>query len=313
MDLDPSALRTMQAVAAAGSVSGAARLLGTSQPAVSQQVRRLERRLGTSLLERHGRSVRLTEAGEVLARHGAAVVAAVDAAGQEVAALTGLRAGRVRLVAFPSSSATVVPRALALLHQRHPGVRVQLTEAEPPEALAELRAGRADVAVVFAYDDPHAGPDADLDRLRTRDLLEDPLWLALPAGHPAAGATGAAGAADGGPGLGALRQETWIAGCPRCRGHLLDLCAAQGFVPEISYATDDYVAVLGLVAAGLGVAVLPGLVLGTVSRPDVALRPLRPASRRRVLAATTPDLARVPAVTAALDALAGAARDLPAR
>ena len=307
MDLDPSALRTMQAVAAAGSVSGAARLLGTSQPAVSQQVRRLERRLGTSLLERHGRSVRLTEAGEVLARHGAAVVAAVDAAGQEVAALTGLRAGRVRLVAFPSSSATVVPRALALLHERHPGVRVQLTEAEPPEALAELRAGRADVAVVFAYDNPDAGPDADLDRLCTRDLLQDPLWLALPAGHPAAEA------AHGGPGLGALREETWIAGCPRCRGHLLDLCAAQGFIPEISYATDDYVAVLGLVAAGLGVAVLPRLVLGIVSRPDVALRPLRPASRRRVLAATTPDLGRVPAITAALDALATAARDLPAR
>jgi molybdate transport repressor ModE-like protein len=300
VDVDPSALRTMRAIADSGSISGAARQLGTSQPAVSQQVRRLERRLGAALVERAGRGVRLTEVGAVLARHGTTVAAAVDAAAEEVAALTGLHAGRVRLVAFPSSSAALVPAALALLRRRHPGVKVNLTEAEPPEALAELRAGRCDVAVAFAYTD--VPPDDELNDLDVRRLLEDPLWVALPAGHPAA--------ADGADGvrLDALRDATWIAGCPRCRGHLLHLCATEGFQPETAYATDDYVAVLGLVAAGLGVAVVPGLVLDSVSRPGVVLRPLLPASTRQVHAVTTADLRRVPAVAAALDALAEVAR-----
>ncbi len=294
MTLDATALRTMRAVAEAGSISGAARLLGTSQPAVSQQVRRLERRLGTAVLERAGRSVRLTEAGRVLARHGGAVTAAVDAASEEVAALTGLRTGRVRMVAFPSSSATLVPSALALLRERHPGVRVQLTEAEPPEALGELDTGRADVAVVFSYDGKDS--DDDLSGLAVRPLLRDRIWLALPAGHPAEGRADLRG----------LREETWIGGCPRCRGHLLDLCQAEGFVPEIAYATDDYMAVLGLVAAGMGVAILPELVLKSVSRPGVKLTPLEPVSLRYVHAVTTRDLTRVPAVTAAIDALAAA-------
>jgi DNA-binding transcriptional LysR family regulator len=291
MDLDATALRTMRAVAEAGSISGAARILGTSQPAVSQQVHRLERRLGTALLQRAGRSIRLTEAGHVLARHGRAVTAAVDAASEEIAALTGLQAGRVRLVAFPSSSATLVPGALSLLGSRYPGIRVELTEAEPPEALADLQAGRADVAVVFSYDQDDT--DDELGQLAVHPLLDDPMWLVLPAGHPSAGATH----------LGDLREQTWIAGCHRCRGHLLDLCRAAGFVPQIAYATDDYVAVLGLVAAGLGVAVLPELVLTTVSRPDVHLTPLQPSSMRRIHAVTTRDLQRVPAVTAAIDAL----------
>lgn len=303
MDVDPSALRTMRAIAQAGTISGAARELGTSQPAVSQQVRRLERRLGTALVERAGRGVRLTEAGSVLARHGGAVAAAVDAAGEEIAALTGLRAGRVRLLAFPSSSATLVPTALALLRARHPGLRVQLSEAEPPEALTELRAGRCDLAVAFAY--PPRLSRGELDDLAVRRLLVDPLWVALPAEHPAVDAE------RDDVHLQALRKETWIAGCPRCRGHLLELCAAEDFRPDIAYATDDYVAALGLVAAGLGVAVVPGLVLASVTRPGVVLRRLRPASAREVHAMTTADLVRVPAVAAALEALTDAAVSVP--
>jgi molybdate transport repressor ModE-like protein len=296
VDVDAAALRTMRAVAEAGSISGAARVLGTSQPAVSQQVRRLERRLGTALVERAGRSIRLTEAGQVLARHGGSVAAAVDAAGEEIAALTGLRSGRVRLVSFPSSSATLVPSALALLRSRHPGVEVHLTEAEPPESLAELREGRCDVVVAFTYK-----ASVDVEGLVTRPLLTDPLRLAVPADHPAADRLD-------GEGLAALAGDTWIAGCPRCRTHLLALCSAAGFTPEIAYATDDYVAVLGLVAAGLGVALVPGLVLDAVRRDGVRLVTLRPEPVRRIKAVTTPDLARVPAVAAALDALEVAAR-----
>jgi DNA-binding transcriptional LysR family regulator len=313
--LDVGALRMVQAVAEHGTLTAAAAALGVSQPAVSQHLRRLERRLGTAVLDRSGRSVRLTEAGRVLARHGATVSAALHAASAEVAALTGLRAGVVRLVAFPSACATLVPRALADLRVRHPGLSVTLVEAEPPESVALLAAGEADVVLTFAYDDlarTARGPDdverptddvataAPDPRLVHRRLLTDPTLVALPAGHPAATADGLA--------LGDLAADTWIAGCPRCRRHLLTSGRAAGFEPRVAYATDDYPAVLGLVAAGLGVAVLPGLVRATAAGvPGVVLRPVDGTSARRVDAVTTRDLLRVPAVVATLDALASAA------
>lgn len=312
--LDVGGLRLLQAIAEHGTLTAAAAVLGTSQPAVSQHVRRLERRLGTALLDRSGRRVRLTEAGAVLAAHGQTVNAAVRSAAAQVTALTGLRAGVVRVVAFPSSSATLVPLALARLRREHPGLTVTLDEAEPPEALARLRAGTCDVAVTFAYAGsgstatlaPPTDAAADGARdgepsgLVARHLLDDPTLAVLPADHPRAD--------DPHLSLSDLADETWIAGCPQCRGHLLHSAAACGFAPEIAYATDDYVAVLSLVAAGLGVALLPRLVRQTGERhPGVVLRPAAGTSARRVYAVTTPDLMRVPAVAATLDALAAAA------
>ena len=139
--IDAAGLRVMKAIADEGSFTAAAASLGATQPAVSQMVRRLEQRTGTVLVERVGRNVRLTEAGQVLARHATPVLAALDAAEEEVAAIAGLRSGRVRLMAFPSASATLVPRALALVKQRFPDVSISFTEAEPPESLAALKAG----------------------------------------------------------------------------------------------------------------------------------------------------------------------------
>ncbi|MBI4939615.1 MAG: LysR family transcriptional regulator [Actinobacteria bacterium] len=303
-DLDVQSLRIVRAIADAGTITAAATALGYSQPAVSQHVRRLERRLGTALLERRGRGVRLTEAGQVLARHGATVTAALDAAASEVAALTGLRGGRVRLLAFPSSSATLVPTALATLREQHPDLRVSLDECEPPESLQRLRAGACDVAIAFSYPGTDLGRgEDDLAGLEVRLLLEDPPVLALPAGHPLAESRRLH--------LRDLAGQTWIAGCARCRGHLLQACAAAGYTPSIAYATDDYVAVLGLVAAGLGVALLPGLVLPTAARhPGVAVRAVGGTSPRTVSTVTTPDLMRVPAVAATVDALSDAALSL---
>lgn len=302
--LDVQALRLMRAIADHGSLTAAAAAIGSSQPAVSQHVRRLERRLGTALLERAGRGVRLTEAGHVLAHHGATVTAAVGAAAAEVLSLTTLRAGRVRLVAFPSSSATIVPRALADLRDRHPGLAVTLDEAEPPQALDALRTAACDVALVFAYPGV-ATSGGDHDGLVARHLVDDGTVVALPADHPAARS---AGRLD----LAALADDVWIAGCPRCRGHLLAAARSRGFTPRVAYATDDYVAVLGLVAAGLGVALLPGLVLPTALRtPGVVVRAAAGTVERTVHAVTTPDLLRVPAVAVTLDALAAAARTVP--
>jgi len=294
--IDAAGLRVMRAIADEGSFTGAALSLGYSQPAISQMVRRLEQRTGTVLVERVGRNVRLTEAGQVLARHAVNVLAALDAAEEEVAAIAGLRAGRVRLMAFPSSSATLVPRALALVKERYPEVKVSFTEAEPPESLAALRAGECDLAVAFAYEGTDLGRgEEDLDMFVTRKLLDDEVRLALPKDHPMATEK----VAD----LSKLSEESWIAGCPRCRGHLLSLCNRAGFVPNVSFETEDYVAVLGLVAEGLGVALIPDLILRTAHHRDVVTLPIKPASRRAVHVVTTSDLQRVPAVKATLDAL----------
>ncbi|MDQ2781186.1 LysR family transcriptional regulator [Lapillicoccus sp.] len=298
--IDAAGLRVMKAIADEGSFTGAAVALGFSQPAVSQMVRRLEQRTGTVLVERFGRNVRLTEAGEVLARHAVGVLAALDAAEEEVAAIAGLRAGRVRLMAFPSSSASLVPRALALVKERFPDISVTFSEGEPPESLAALRAGECDIAVAFAYEGTDIGRGEDLDYFVTHHLLDDEVRLAVPLGHPLADRQ----QVD----LSEFADEEWIAGCPRCRGHLLALTRQAGFSPTVSFETEDYIAVLGLVSSGLGVALVPDLILAAAHTTDVATLSLRPASRREIHAVTTKDLQRVPAVKATLDALTDSAR-----
>ncbi|HYQ34125.1 MAG TPA: LysR family transcriptional regulator [Lapillicoccus sp.] len=298
--IDAAGLRVMKAIAEEGSFTGAAVALGYSQPAVSQMVRRLEQRTGTVLVERIGRNVRLTEAGKVLARHAVGVLSALDAAEEEVAAIAGLRAGRVRLMAFPSSSASLVPRALALVKERFPDISVTFSEGEPPESLAALRAGECDIAVAFAYEGTDIGRGEDLADFVTIKLLDDEVRLAVPLNHPLADRD----EVD----LVDFTDENWIAGCPRCRGHLLSLTRRAGFAPTVSFETEDYIAVLGLVSAGLGVALVPDLILAAAHTSDVATLSLTPASRRQIHAVTTDDLQRVPAVRATLEALEESAR-----
>lgn len=246
--IDAAGLRVIQAIAQQGSFTAAAVSLGYSQPAVSQMVRRLEERAGTPLVERMGRSVRLTEAGLVLARHAGPVLSSLQAAESEVAAIAGLRAGRVRLVAFPSATSTLVPLALAKVKAEFPDVKVTFVEAEPPEAIAALRSGSCDLAVIFSYDTARA--DEDLEGLEITDLLDDDVLVALPKDHPLAGAD----AVD----LSLLATESWIAGCPRCRGHLIARADEAGFEPDVAFETEDYVASLALVSVGLGVSLVPG-------------------------------------------------------
>jgi hypothetical protein len=160
------------------------------------------------------------------------------------------------------------------------------------------------LAVAFAYEGTDLGRgEEDLEPFVTQELLDDDVRLALPKDHPLA----VQEVVD----LSALASESWIAGCPRCRGHLLQMCAAQGFSPDVAFETEDYVAVLGLVAEGLGVALIPDLILRTAHHSDVVTRAIRPASRRQIHAVTTPDLKRVPAVQATIDALVEAAKTPP--
>ncbi|MEU6479606.1 LysR family transcriptional regulator [Streptomyces sp. NPDC047017] len=286
-------LRVLRAVAASGSFSAAARELGCTQPAVSQQMKALEGSVGTPLLVRTGREMRLTEAGEALVRHAGGILAGLTAAEEEVAAIAGLRAGRVRLVSFPSGSSTLVPTALAALRAAHPGTRVSLEEAEPPRSVELLRAGDCDVALAFRYEGA-AGAE-EWDDLAVRPLLTDRLVGLVPERHRLAGADSMA--------IADLAGEPWIAGCPRCRGQLVEACASAGFTPRIDFATDDYPAVVGLVGAGLGVAVLPQLAVESVRPRGARTVALEPAVRREIVALTLPDLAQVPTVAATLDEL----------
>jgi DNA-binding transcriptional LysR family regulator len=308
--LDVTRLRVLVAVARYGSVTAAARALNYAQPSVSHHLARLEAETGTKLIQRAGRGIRLTDAGRLLAERAAEVIGRLDAAENELAAYTGLRAGRLRLAAFPSALGTIVPAAAAMLREQQPSADLRLTEAEPPEALRMLRAGYVDVALVFRYaqagaegeggaaeaaEDEDGGIDLT-EGVRERLLLDEPVHLVTPAD---AGPEEPAELAD-------YARHRWIAGCDRCRANLLRQCARAGFSPKIAFTTDDYVAVQALVSAGLGVSTLPGLCLRAARHPGIRAVPL-PGARRFVYAVRYGDPPDPPAVNLLIDVLRTAA------
>lgn len=285
--LDVTRLRVIEAVARLGSVTAAARELHYSQPSVSHHLSRLEAETGAQLLQRVGRGIRLTQAGQLLADRAAEIIGRIDAAGAELSAHVGLTAGRVRLAGFSSAIGALVPQALATLARRHPGLEVSLTDTHPPEALDLLRAGKVEVAVIFRYDESPPEPDG----IRLHHLLDDPEYLLSTRRVRT---------------LSALHDATWIAGCERCRSHLLSLCAEDGFEPRIGYASDDMVVMQSLVAAGLGVTTIPGLALRAHRVKGIVASKL-PGTRRRVHAATYGEPPDPPATAALVAALAEAA------
>jgi DNA-binding transcriptional LysR family regulator len=296
--LDVTRLRVLVAVARYGSVTAAAQALNYAQPSVSHHIARLEAETGARLLQRAGRGVRLTDAGRLLAERAEEIIGRLDAAENELAAHVGLRQGRVRLAAFPSALSTIVPAAAARLEAETPGMDLMLTEAEPPEALRMLRAGHVDVALVFRHflqDCDTDPPDADDEGARGTLLLDEPVLMVTQAT-----------AEPGPPDLAAYANRRWIAGCERCRGCLVRQCAAAGFVPKISFTTDDFVAVQALVAAGLGVTTLPGLALRAARHPGICATPL-PGARRHVFAMTYGEPPDPPATVRLIEVLASTA------
>jgi molybdate transport repressor ModE-like protein len=259
--MDPRRLLIFRTVARAGSISAAARELGWTQPAVSQHLRALERSVGSALLLRSAGGVELTEPGRTLLARADAVAVELHMAEEELAELTALRRGRVRLAAYPSAAATLVPRAVAGLRHRHPDIDVELTEAEPPEALALLQSGDADLALVFSYEGEKPADGAGLTWL---PLDDEPVSLVVAEGHRVASRRRLA--------LADLADEPWIVGCDRCRAHTLDLCSVAGFEPVVRHVSDDYVVVQNLVAVGLGVTLLPRSALEAYRHPGVRVR-----------------------------------------
>jgi DNA-binding transcriptional LysR family regulator len=332
--LDVTRLRVLVAVARYGSVTAAARALNYAQPSVSHHLARLEAETGTKLIQRAGRGIRLTDAGRLLAERAAEVIGRLDAAENELAAYTGLRAGRLRLAAFPSALGTIVPAAAAMLRGHQHSVDLRLTEAEPPEALRMLRAGYVDVALVFRYsldgqepsnagepggaddsagaggasgsagavhDGGSLGDEADggidiTEGLRERLLLDEPVHLVTSANDTESLPVE----------LSRYARHRWIAGCDRCRANLLRQCSRAGFSPKIAFTTDDYVAVQALVAADLGVSTLPALCLRAARHPGIKTTPL-PGARRHIFAVRYGDPPDPPAVTLLMDVLRTAA------
>ncbi len=280
-------LRVLAAVSRHGSVTEAARELHYSQPSVSHHLSRLEAATGVKLVQRVGRGIRLTPEGRLLANRAAEIVGRVDAAATELAAQVGLESGQVRMAANASALSTIVPEAAHALALAHPGIKLVLVDRHPVEAMQMLRHGEVDVAVVFR----HADAPLEDDAYRLLHLRDDPIHLISQLADDT---------------LDNHRDSAWIGGCDRCQAELSALCRSQDFTPRIGSLSDDMVVVQSMVAAGMGVAILPGLALQAHRRPDVHATELT-GFRRQVHAATYGDPPDPPAVSAVLAALSDVA------
>jgi DNA-binding transcriptional LysR family regulator len=296
--LDVRRMRVLREVAAQGSFSAAAAALSFTQSAVSQHVAALEREAGTQLVERGRRGVRLTDAGRVLVAHADAILARIDSAEEELAALAGLRGGRLRLISFQSGGATLAPRAVAAFHERHPHVELSMQEAEPIEATEHLRTGEADLALVYDHlAVPVLAPDLEL-----LHLLDDPYEAILPTGHPLAKRRQVE--------LADLAEDPWVASSDLggCRRIMEMLCRETGFEPRVAFEVDETTAVQALVAADVGVTILPRLALAAL-HPGVVVRKLADTPMRRVWAARLEGAHASPASDAMLQTLQDVAEE----
>ena len=295
--LNVGRLRVLKEVAYRGSLSAAAEALSYSQSAVSQQISALEAETGMTLLERHPRGVSLTAAGQTLVGHAEGILARLEAAEAALSGIAGLRGGRLRMASFPTAGATLMPLAIATFRSAYPGVELTLAEGEPEEIVPRLRAGELDLALLFEF----AGETPLQEGMTRVELLEDPMYLALARAH--------ALASKGKLRLEDLRGESWVqtSRSSPCARHVVRSCHAAGFEPQVSFESDDYQTVQGLVAAGVGVALIPELALSVV-REDIAIRALSPSPPVRQVIAAAPEGARlVPAAPAMLAVLEGAA------
>ena len=297
--LNANRLNVLREVVARGSFSAAADALSYSQSAVSQAIATLEGELGAPLIERDRRGVRPTAAGAALAAHAEGILSRMEDAEAEVAAIAGGRGGRLRIASFPTAGATLAPEAVARFRASHPGVEVSLAEGESEEIAPRLRAGDFDIVLLFEFQGVGERLGAGMRRF---ELLDDPLHLALPADHKLARRRKLR--------LEDLREESWVqtSAASACARHVVRSCHAAGFEPRVSFESDDYQTVQGLVAAGVGVALIPQLALSTV-RADIRVRALDPHSPVRKVFAATPRAAAVtPAVATMLDVLREIAR-----
>jgi DNA-binding transcriptional LysR family regulator len=298
--LDVRRMRVLREVADRGSFSAAAESLSFTQSAISQQVAALERETGATLLERGPRGVRLTDAGRALVRHADAILARLDDAEEELAALAGLRGGRLRLASFQSAGATLVPRAVAAFRSRHPDVELSMVEAEPEDAQERLRAGEIDLALVYDFEPVPGSLSPDLELF---PLIDDTYQAVVAKDHPLAGRQRLK--------MSDLSDDPWIASSPRCgcRAITERACSDAGFEARVAFEADETMSAMALVAAGVGVTIFPRLALSPL-HPGVVARSLgRDAPVRRIWAARLEDGYRSPACEAMVQILLDVAEE----
>ena len=290
--LDVKRLRVLREVAQQGSFSAAAVALSYTQSAVSQQIAALERETGTTLVQRSARGIQLTDAGEALVRHADAILTRLCDAEAELEAIAGLRGGRLRIASFSTAGSALVPKAISLFSGRHPGVELSLVEADPEESVPKLKSGEIDLALIF---EPNGITEEQETGLELKHLLEDAFSVALKKNHPLASKERLR--------LKDLSGEAFVqptGNCP-CSDLVTLACSANGFTPRVAFQSDDYLVIQGLVATGVGVALIPDLALAA-QRDDIVIRPIAPKPPvRQILAATLPH--RSPATAAMLDIL----------
>ena len=297
--LDIRKLVALHEIAIHGSFSAAAAKLNYSQSAISQQIAGLERETGTRLFERRGRGVQLTAAGRLLVDHAERVLSQLAVAEADLEAITGCRRRPMRLAAFASAASTFAPSAIVRFRTRHPGVAISMKIADSDLAFSLLTVGDVDIAILNRTDGPELGR-----AIASQDLLCDPMLVALALGHPQS-ARRVVDLAD-------LAGESWaLATGPTCTdsNSFETACRRAGFEPEIAFRSDDYLALQGFVAAGLGVALLPSLVAGTL-RDGILVRRLGPGPLVRSITAITPaGIALSPSIVSMLDELRISAKD----
>ncbi|MER5192867.1 LysR family transcriptional regulator [Streptomyces sp. NPDC002755] len=294
--LDVRRMQVLRAVVGNGSVTGAAAVLGYTPSAVSQQIAALEKEAGAALLERVGRGVRPTAAGLLLTEYADAIGRQVAEAETALSDLLAGRTGRLGVRYFATAGAGLVAPAVARLREAHPGVRIELKlMVDPEDPLAEVREGRADLALLVSREGRQA------NGVRLLHLLDDPYLAVLPRGHRLAGRRSVR--------LAELAEEAFVGSewPGPCLDAQLDACAAVGFRPRFVVHSEDYVTAQGFVAAGLGVSLVPRLGLGS-RHPGVVVREVRdPVPVRAIQAVVRETAPAQPALDAFIDALKGAA------
>lgn len=293
-------LRTLDALARHGSVSGAAEGLHVTTSAVSQQMAKLEREVGQRLLARNGRGVRLTDAGRLLADHAARILSQVQLAQSDIEAQRGAVVGEIQVSAFPTAARGLLPAALRALRADHPELRVRTREWEPEYGIRGVLRGDVDLAVVLDWNNKRLPVPGGLTRV---ELLVDTPDLAMPVGHRLADRA----EAD----LEDLADDEWVS-WPEgefCHDWLVFTLRSKGIEPRIAHLAGEHHTQLALVAAGLGVCVAPRLGRGPVPE-GVRLVPVRQTMRRYVHAVWRTDADRRPSVRAVVAALRTAGREL---
>ena len=298
--IDTRRLSVFKAVFDQGSITGAASALGYSPSAVSQSISTLEHEAKVALFEKSGRGIRPTQAGEMLAEHAEAILEQLRHTEDALAAFRSGRAGRIRVAAFATAGASLVPHALADFTHRHPGVRCELQIAETDDALHRLNTGQIEVAVI-AEETPMT------TKAKTpiyHSLLEDSYRIVLPRAHPLSDKASI--------NLSLLEEEAWVATASarcNCLPTINEACARAGFAPRFAIEADEFATALGFVAASMGVAMVPMLALGSPP-PGVSVHRIAGQNepKRHVYAATRSQDSEqqvIKSLLAALDLSAG--------